>query len=143
MIEKTWPDLLALFTTFYDLSVWRSLYSKAEMRQFGASAYEIVGNGRVKITFKKNRIPDFRPPIQSAPHQRITRYGILLSPLQKVIDHNLKEKLSIIQKEVDALCRWLNNRVKLSEIDKELVSVSYAHLKVDSEEAKSELRHQG
>ena len=91
----------------------------------------------------KNGFPDCRPPMQSAPHQRITRYGILLSPLQKVIDHNLKEKLSIIQKEVDALCRWLNNRVKLSEIDKELVSVSYAHLKVDSEEAKSELRHQG
>ena len=79
--------------------------------------------------------------IQSAPHQRITRYSILLSPLQKVIDHNLKDRVSLIQNEVDALCRWLNNRVKLSEIDKELISISYSHLKVDSEEGKSELSH--
>ena len=37
MIEKPRPDLLTLSKTLYDLSVSRNLFSKAEMRQFGAS----------------------------------------------------------------------------------------------------------
>ena len=37
MIEKPRPDLLTLSTTFYDVSVLCNLFSKAEMRQFGAS----------------------------------------------------------------------------------------------------------
>ena len=36
MIQKPRPDLLTLSTTFYDLSVSCNLFSKAEMRQFGA-----------------------------------------------------------------------------------------------------------
>ena len=48
MIEK--PDALTLFSTFYDLSVSCDLFSKAEMRQFGASGnqHETVGNRQVK-----------------------------------------------------------------------------------------------
>ena len=37
MIQKPRPDLLTLSTTFYDLSVSCNIFSKAEMRQFGAS----------------------------------------------------------------------------------------------------------
>ena len=40
MIEKPRPDFLTLSTTFYDLSVSRNLFSKAEMRQFGTSGTE-------------------------------------------------------------------------------------------------------
>ena len=40
MIEKPQPDLLTLSTTFYDLSFSRNLFSKSEMRQFGASGTE-------------------------------------------------------------------------------------------------------
>ena len=41
--EKTTPDLLTPSTTFYDVSVSCNIFSKAEMRQFGAS-----GNHRIK-----------------------------------------------------------------------------------------------
>ena len=37
MIEKPTPDVLTLSTTFYDVSVSRNLFAKAEMRLFGAS----------------------------------------------------------------------------------------------------------
>ena len=40
MIEKPRPELLTQFTTFFYLSVSRKLFSKAEMRQFGASGTE-------------------------------------------------------------------------------------------------------
>ena len=40
MIGKPRPDLLTLSTTFYDLSVSRNLFSKAEIRQFGESVTE-------------------------------------------------------------------------------------------------------
>ena len=41
MIEKPRPDLLTLSTTFYNLSVSRNLFSKAEMRLgLGASGTE-------------------------------------------------------------------------------------------------------
>ena len=40
MIEKPRPELLTLTTTFYDATVSRNLFSKAEMRQFGASGTE-------------------------------------------------------------------------------------------------------
>ena len=48
MINKRWPDVLALSTTFNDLSVSRNLFSKVKWRQFGASGNE--------------RIWDFREP---------------------------------------------------------------------------------
>ena len=35
--KKPWPDVLTLSTTFYDVSVSWNLFSKAEMRRFGAS----------------------------------------------------------------------------------------------------------
>lgn len=80
--------------------------------------------------------------IQSSPHQRITRYGILLDPILKFgKDEPYAQQLAGVHKEVDALCRWLNNRVKLSEIDKQIVSVSFAHLKVESDTAKAQLSH--
>ena len=44
IIEKLRPDLLTLFTTFYDLSVSRDLFSKAEIRQFGESGTEGLTN---------------------------------------------------------------------------------------------------
>ena len=37
MIEKPTLDVLTQPATFYDLSVSRNLFAKAEMRQFGAS----------------------------------------------------------------------------------------------------------
>ena len=40
MIEKWTPKFLTLFTTFYDLSVLRNLFSNAEIRQFGGSRTE-------------------------------------------------------------------------------------------------------
>ena len=55
MIEKPRPDLFTLFIIFYDLSVSHNLFSKAILRQFGASgthAYDTVGNRRVKIKYK-------------------------------------------------------------------------------------------
>ena len=45
MIEKPRPDILTLSTTFYDLSVTRNLFSKCEMRQFGASGTEELRYG--------------------------------------------------------------------------------------------------
>ena len=40
MTEKWRPELLTLFTAFYDLSVSRYLFSNAEKRQFGAAGIE-------------------------------------------------------------------------------------------------------
>ena len=40
MIEKSRPVLLTFSTAFYDLSVLRNLFSKAEIRQFGVSGFE-------------------------------------------------------------------------------------------------------
>ena len=42
MIEKRTPKVLKLFTTFYDLSVSRNLFSTAKMRQFRAAGAEGV-----------------------------------------------------------------------------------------------------
>ena len=44
MIEKKRPDLLALSTALYDLSVSCDLLSKAEMSQFGAPGRVKDGN---------------------------------------------------------------------------------------------------
>ena len=51
MIKKWSPDLLTRSTTLYDVCVLCNLFSKAEMRQFGASgtnAHVTVGNWPVK-----------------------------------------------------------------------------------------------
>ena len=40
MKEKPRLDVLTLYTSFYDLSVSRNLFSKAEIRQFEASGTE-------------------------------------------------------------------------------------------------------
>jgi hypothetical protein len=51
-------------------------------------------------------VPNFAlDSIQSSPHQRITRYGILMHPLLKLATDDIKPKLVQIQKEVDGLCR--------------------------------------
>ena len=42
MIEKWMPDLLTPSTTFYDVSVLWNLFSKAGMRQFGASGSQRI-----------------------------------------------------------------------------------------------------
>ena len=49
MIEKRWPDVLTIFTTFYDLSVSRNLFSKAEVRQVRAAGTEELRFIRVKL----------------------------------------------------------------------------------------------
>ena len=57
MIEKRWPDILALAITLYDLSVSRNLFSKDEMRQFGATGTEgltLNGNYTTKLIIKTN-----------------------------------------------------------------------------------------
>ena len=46
MIEKPRHDLLTLTTTFYDASVSRNFFSKAEMRQFGASGNQHIWDCR-------------------------------------------------------------------------------------------------
>ena len=52
--RKPRPDLLTVSTTFYDLSVSRNRFSKAEMRQFGASGTEgLSGNEGVNFGFKE------------------------------------------------------------------------------------------
>ena len=59
IIEKWMPDLLTLSTTFYDASVSRNLFSKAEMRQFGASGTEglkIFNHTFVKISHLKKQL---------------------------------------------------------------------------------------
>ena len=55
MIRKSRPDLLAIPSTFYDVSVSCNIFFKAKMRQFVASgnqrisyaAYDTVGDPRV------------------------------------------------------------------------------------------------
>ena len=75
--------------------------------------------------------------IQSNPHQRITRYGILLdSIVKRSLD---KEALNGTSKRVETLCRWLNNRVKLGELEKRVKSVSFIHFKVNSTQVDHEL----
>ena len=52
MIGKLSTDVLALFTTFDDLSVLRNLFSKTEKRRFGAAGTEML---RIKL-----KLPEFR-----------------------------------------------------------------------------------
>ena len=47
MKEKPRPDHLTQLTTFYDLSVSCNIFSKVEMHQFDANAYETIGNQKV------------------------------------------------------------------------------------------------
>ena len=65
MIEKPTPDVLTLPTTFYDLSVSRNLFAKAEMPQFGTSGTEGLNNilnllnlkiQKIKFLVKKNNL---------------------------------------------------------------------------------------
>ena len=53
MIEKPQPDLLTLSTTFYELSVSRNLFSKAEIRQFGESGTEGLINEKSQFCEKQ------------------------------------------------------------------------------------------
>lgn len=75
--------------------------------------------------------------IQSNPHQRITRYGILLDSIVKRSTD--KDALYGTCKRVETLCRWLNNRVKLGELEKRIKTVSFAHFKVSSTQVDHEL----
>ena len=56
MLEKLWRDLLTLSTTFYDLSVSRNLFSKADMRQFGASVTDGLNSEFSLLIFKHFQI---------------------------------------------------------------------------------------
>ena len=53
MIGKPRPDLLTLFTTFYDLAVSRNPLLKAEMRQFDVLGTEVL-NDASQITLQNN-----------------------------------------------------------------------------------------
>ena len=74
-------------------------------------------------------------------HQRITRYGILLDPILKMAPQDSKPRLLEVHQQVDGLCRWLNNRVKLSEIDKQIEKITFSHFKVESDIGKAQLSH--
>ena len=50
MIEKLRPDVLTLSPIFYDLSVSLNLFSKAEMRQFGANGKQPISYGPYETT---------------------------------------------------------------------------------------------
>jgi hypothetical protein len=64
--------------------------------------------------------------ILCSPHQRITRYGLLLTPIIKYCDdEESKMQLEKVHKSADALCRWLNNRVKLSELNKQYIGNNF------------------
>jgi len=76
--------------------------------------------------------------IQSNPHQRITRYGILLGSILKRCP-DASDKLKTSFDNVDGLCRWLNNRVKMGELEKRIKYVSFSHFKVNSQEVSDEL----
>ena len=57
----------------------------------------------------------FDPAFQ--PHQRITRYGILLDPIIKRIkEPELLENLKKCRKQSSILCRWINGRVTLHQL---------------------------
>ena len=57
--------------------------------------------------------------ILSGPHQRITRYGLLLDPLCKRVKENtVRLKLTDIKSKADSLCRWINGRVSLDHLYK-------------------------
>ena len=62
MIIKLRPDLLPLFTIFYDLTVLRNLSSKAKMRQLGASGNKRIwlsGNDGLSFLFIKSSIQEW------------------------------------------------------------------------------------
>ena len=85
MIERT-PVLLTSFTTFYDLSVSCSLFSKAEMRQFGANAYAIVGNRRVKKSVNKRWFQNGKPLFDNL-WLWVSRWSLSLSDNQEIRTH--------------------------------------------------------
>ena len=69
MIEKPRPDLLTLTTTFYDASVSRNLFSKAEMR--APTHMRLLGtDGLILICenfyFSKNNFDHRSDPIHGA-----------------------------------------------------------------------------
>ena len=61
MIVKRRSDVLTVFVLFYDIWVSRNLFSKAEMRQFGAAGTERVNNPvrMVSIPCIRQYDPDF------------------------------------------------------------------------------------
>ena len=61
--------------------------------------------------------------ILSGPHQRITRYGLLLGPVVGKLVSDPKQietakKLKNLKKCADSLCRWMNGRVTLDHLHK-------------------------
>ena len=50
-----------------------------------------------------------------------------------------KSSLQSTCKRVETLCRWLNNRVKLGELEKRIKSVTFSHFKVSSTQVDHEL----
>ena len=56
MIEKPWPDVLTLFTNFYDFSVSRDLSSKTEKHPFGAVRNEGLAAAYIKGVTAKTKL---------------------------------------------------------------------------------------
>jgi len=78
--------------------------------------------------------------ILSGPHQRITRYGLLLDPLcRKSSENGVTAKLKKIKKSADSLCRWINGRVSLDHLYKELCGVELDDLKAFSDLASEQI----
>ena len=64
--------------------------------------------------------------ILSGPHQRITRYGLLLDPIcKRCKDETIKQKLTDLKKKTDSLCRWINGRVSLDHLHKGAASIRF------------------
>ena len=59
MIEKPTPDVLTLSTTFYDASVSRNLFAKAELRQFCASGTDGLKKSNSCLDFQKKKQINF------------------------------------------------------------------------------------
>ena len=72
---KPRPDLLTLSTVLDNLSASRNLFWKAEMRQFGAIAYETFGNRRVNC-FSDKRLLPLTKKYKKTPGQILLRYAI-------------------------------------------------------------------
>ena len=76
--------------------------------------------------------------ILSGPHQRITRYGLLLGPVVGKLGSDPKQietakKLKNLKKCADSLCRWMNGRVTLDhlhkgKIKKKTLQILYSYL---------------
>ncbi|CBY10697.1 unnamed protein product [Oikopleura dioica] len=61
--------------------------------------------------------------ILSGPHQRITRYGLLLETVCKLAEEPIKKKLEETRVKASALCLWIDRRVSLEDLRRTVISV--------------------